>query len=205
MSQPEQQESSRTYETLSRTRDWFREKADSAHARVWLGIFSFTESCVFIIPPDPLLAALVFLHKERWIFYTALTVGASVAGAIVGYLLGAVLFDTVGTYLITTYALGEQFAHAQRLVEESVFVFTLTAAFTPIPFKLAVLTAGVTKANFFAFIAAATIGRLARYALIAYVAKVFGDNAEALMRRFWFWSGIGGVLIIGAYTLYLLI
>lgn len=192
----------KTYETLSKTKQWFADRARSAHARVWLGVFSFTESCIFFIPPDPLLAALVFLHKERWFFYSILTVTASVLGAVFGYIVGAVLFETIGAHIIATYGLTAYFLEAQKLIEQSVFVFTLTAAFTPIPFKVAVLTAGFTKANFFAFVLAAIIGRTARYMFVAYVAKVFGDNAESIMRRFWWYTGALGVFIVIALIAY---
>lgn len=192
-------------ETLRRSHQWFSEKANTAHARVWLAVFSFTESCVFFIPPDPLLAAMVFVHEHRWVRYTIITTAASIAGAVFGYVVGAVLFELIGTRLIELYGLQEHMEQASALINESVFVFTLTAAFTPIPFKVAVLGAGFAKANFIAFFIAVVIGRLARYAFIAYVAKVFGAHAEHIFKKFWWYATIGGVVILAAYTLYVLL
>lgn len=202
MSLQEQQEN-KTETTLRRTRDWFAQKADSAHARAWLAVFSFTESSVFFIPPDPLLAAMVFLHKERWIRYTVLTSVASIAGAVFGYIVGAVLFEVLGAPIVEFYNLHDRLTLASELVNESVFVFTLTAAFTPIPFKVAVLAAGFTKANFIAFFVATLIGRTARYFFVGIVFKVFGDNADLIMRRFWFFATVGGVVVLALYGLYL--
>tara|TARA_B100000745_G_scaffold46060_1_gene27746 strand:- start:2367 stop:2984 length:618 start_codon:yes stop_codon:yes gene_type:complete len=202
---PQEQQENRTEETLRRTRDWFAQKADSAYARMWLAVFSFSESCVFFIPPDPLLAMMVFLHKDRWIRYVVLTSTSSIAGAVFGYVIGAVLFEAVGTPIVEFYNLQNSFELTSKLVNESVFVFTLTAAFTPIPFKIAVLAAGFTKANFIAFFVAALIGRSARYFLIGIVFKVFGDHAEVIMRRFWFLATVGGTIILVLYWLYLLL
>lgn len=192
-------------EHFFKARDWLSARADSAQARLWLAIFSFTESCVFIVPPDPLLAALVFVRKERWIYYAALTTITSVMGAIFGYVIGAVLFDTLGAYVVSLYGLGEEMAYAQTFINEGLFLFILTLAFTPIPFKVGVLTAGFVQAHFFVFLFAALLGRGARYFLIAFVAKLFGDHAAAIMNRIWLWSTVVGVVLLSAYVAYLLL
>lgn len=190
-------------ERLRRAHGWFAKKADTAHARIWLAAFSFTESSIFFIPPDPLLAAMVFVHKDRWVTYTVLTAIASIVGAVFGYVVGAVLFETVGIRIVELYSLQEYMESATMLIESSVFIFTLTAAFTPIPFKVAVLAAGFTKANFVAFFVATVVGRGARYAIVGYVAKVFGENAERIMKRFWLFATIVGIVILVLYALYL--
>lgn len=189
-------------ERLRKANDWFAAKADTAHARLWLAGLSFGESSIFFVPPDLLLAAMVFVHKERWIRYTILTTVTSVAGAVFGYVIGALLFETFGVWLVEVYGLQEYMQQATRLVNENVFIFTLTMAFTPIPFKVGVLAAGFTKANFIAFFIAALVGRAARYALVAYVAKIFGDNADHIMRRFWLSTTLGGMVIITLAVLY---
>ena len=189
-------------ERLHSMREWFAEKADSVHARMWLAILSFTESCVFIIPPDPLLAAMVFVHKERWLRYAALTAVTSVLGAVFGYVFGAVLYDVIGTKIVEIYHLQTYMDEATRLLHDGVFIFTLTAAFTPIPFKVAVLAAGFTKANFVAFLLAAIVGRGARYGCIALVSKVFGEHAEHFIKRFWSYTTVVGVGILAAYVFY---
>ncbi|QSH39134.1 DedA family protein [Candidatus Kaiserbacteria bacterium] len=187
-------------EYLRSSRDWFSKKADNVYARAWLGVLSFTESCVFVIPPDPLLAAMVFVHKERWIRYATIASVASILGAVAGYVLGWLLFDTVGIRVVDFYGLHEYMAQATTVIHEGVFVFTLTAAFTPIPFKVAVLAAGFTKANIFAFLIATIIGRSARYLLIAYVARVFGQHAEHIMRKFWFYTTVAGIVVLALFA-----
>lgn len=134
--------------------------------------------------------------------YVLITAAASVAGAVFGYVVGALLYDTVGVRIIALYGLEEPMARAVELVHNGVFVFTLTMAFTPIPFKVAVLAAGFTKANFIVFFIAAVGGRIARYAFVALIAKVFGEHFEYIMRRFWWLATLGGVILLGAYIGY---
>lgn len=190
-------------ERLRNTRDWFSRKADTVYARMWLGALSFSESSFFPIPVDPLLAAMVFVHKERWFKYASIASITSIGGALFGYILGWLLFDLAGVRLIDLYGLHDYMTQATTLINEGVFVFTLTAAFTPIPFKVAVLAAGFTKANIFAFLTAAIIGRSARYLLVAYVAKVFGNHAEHILRKFWWYATLAGVLIFIMFGVYL--
>lgn len=187
---------------LRKMRDWFAEKADTAQARVWLMVLSFTESSVFVIPPDPLLAAMAFVHKDRWFQYALITTAASVAGALFGYVLGALFFDFVGAHIVELYHLQPHMAKATELVHDGVFVFTVVMAFTPIPFKVAVLAAGFTKANLLAFLIATVGGRGVRYAIVALVARVFGEHAEHIMKRFWWYTALGGVVALALYSMY---
>ena len=192
------------YILWQRGKEWFRARADSIHAKFWLAALSFTDASIFFIPPDPLLAAIVLVHQKRWVWYAAFTMAFSVFGAIFGYFVGAVFFDVVGVRIIEFYNLGAAMEQARILINESLFVFTLTVAFTPIPFKVAALSAGFAKANVATFLLATILGRTARYFLVAYVAKMFGDRGEALLRRFWWVAFFGGILILAVYTWYLL-
>lgn len=187
------------------TESWFTRAAQSTYARLWLVALSFTESSVFLVPPDPLLAAMVFARPTRWVRYTLITAASSIAGAIFGYVVGALLYDTLGAHIIALYGLQVPMERAVELVNNGVFVFTLTMAFTPIPFKVAVLAAGFTKANFLAFFLAAVGGRIARYTFVAVIAKVFGEHFEYIMRRFWWFATVGGFVILGAYGIYVIV
>jgi len=188
--------------TQSKGNSWFYKAARSVHARVWLVLLSFTESSVFIIPPDPLLAAMVYAQRSQWLRYALLTTVASLSGAVFGYVIGALLYNTIGAYVIELYNLQGAFEHAAALMREGVFFFTLTLAFTPIPFKAAVLAAGFTKANIFIFLIAALVGRAARYMAVAYITKVFGDRSYRVQRRLWRGATVIGVVLLVAYVAY---
>ncbi|MDP2650039.1 MAG: VTT domain-containing protein [bacterium] len=188
---------------LTRGIDWFKVRADTAHTKTLLALLSFTESSVFIIPPDPLLAAIVLVHRDKWLYYALFTTAASIAGALFGYLIGAVLFDTLGVHIVSFYQIGPEVADIRSFINESVFAFTLVLAFTPIPFKAAVLAAGLAHANPVSFLAAAIIGRTARYMVVAFAARLFGEHADVILKRFW-WIATGlAVVGLAAYAWYL--
>lgn len=184
--------------------EWFKERADGAYAKFWLAVLSFTEASIFIVPPDPLLAAMVLVHKGKWLQYSLFTTLFSVFGAAFGYVIGAAFFEAVGVQIIEFYGLVNEMQQARTLVNESVFIFTLTAAFTPIPFKVAVLAAGFMHANFALFIIAAAIGRTARYGVVALAAKLFGEHADVILKRFWWIVTIAGLILLLAYGWYVL-
>ncbi len=187
------------------SKEWFYTTSESVHAQLWLVILGFTESSVFLVPPDPLLAAMVFLHERKWWRFTVITASASIAGAVFGYIVGALLYSTVGVHIIELYSLQSAMDKATQLVREGVFAFTLTMAFTPIPFKVAVLAAGFTKAPFLPFFVAAAVGRFARYIFVAFVAKTFGENSGRITGRVLRYSAIIGMVLIIGYGVYLFI
>ena len=73
--------------------------ADSPHAEAALAAVAFAESSFFPIPPDILLAPMALADPRRaWRFALIATV-ASVMGGMLGYAIGAVLYDTLGQWL----------------------------------------------------------------------------------------------------------
>jgi len=159
---------------------WFQERAHSKHAEVWLGILSFSESSFFLIPPDVLLIAMLAAGAERWVRYALLTSGASVLGALFGYAIGLWLFEPIAAPLISVYHLADEFAYVGALYTDSVFWVVLTAAFTPIPFKVFVLSAGFFAVPFTPFLFAAVLGRSSRFFLVAFLAHRYGPRAAQI-------------------------
>lgn len=186
---------------LTKSWEWFRERAAGTGAKAWLLVFSFTESCCFIIPPDPLMAAILLVRGDRWLYYALITSAASVLGALFGYLFAAFFFDTVGAPIISFYGLEEELAMVRDSYESDAFLVTLLAAFTPIPFKVFVLGAGFLKVNFALFIFASIVGRTLRYVLIAYATHRWGARVIQLVTRY---SGVAAVVLTVLVALYLM-
>ena len=167
-----------------RGRDWFSARAHGTHAKAWLFALSFSESSFFLIPPDILLVAILMVNAERWMYYAALTTLASVLGALFGYIIGALFFDTVGATLVTFYGLTEEFAFASDLYNDNAFWVVFTAAFTPIPYKIFVLAGGLFKVNLAVFLIASILGRGIRYGVLAYVTYWLGARIADLLFRY---------------------
>ena len=104
-----------SFAASSRRRSMFKSLYDrlialaaSPHAPYALAAVAFAESSVFPIPPDVLLAPMALAQPRRaWTFALICTV-ASVLGGIVGYAIGALLFDTLGQWLIHVYGYADR-------------------------------------------------------------------------------------------------
>lgn len=186
---------------LLKVKNWFKERAETAHAKGWLVSLAFAESIIFPIPIDPLLVAILLVNARKWMYYAFITTLASVLGAAVGYVLGLLFFDTVGQSIISFYFAEAEFASVAEFLNSGVFLFTFIAALTPIPFKLFVLSAGFTKANFLIFILASIFGRAVRMYGVAYLTHRFGLQAVGITRRYALPLTLIGLVIVVLYIL----
>ena len=144
-------------------RDWVLRHAEGPRARLWLAAFSFTEASFFPIPPDILLIAILLTNGTHWVKYSLITTLSSVAGAVFGYIIGVFFFAVIGEPLIAFYNLQESMAHVGKLFADNAFITILLAAFTPIPFKVFTIAAGLFHIDFFVFIIASLLGRGTRF------------------------------------------
>jgi membrane protein YqaA with SNARE-associated domain len=142
----------------------------------WLGGVSFAESSFFPIPPDPFLLVATCLRPEKWKRYALIISVTSVLGGLFGYLLGYYFFDLFGSKIVSLYGLEEQFKKVGELFNQNAFIAILTAAFTPIPYKIFTIAGGFFQINLISFIIASIIGRSSRFFLVAFLAKIFGKT-----------------------------
>lgn len=163
--------------------EWMYQLSKHPKAPWWLGGLSFAESSFFPIPPDALLAPMVLARRDRAWWLALLTTVASVAGGIAGYFIGVYFFELVGQPLIEFYHAQEKFAHVKSLFDQYGFWIVFIAGFSPIPYKLFTITAGVTSLALTPFILASVIGRGARFFLIAGLIWFGGAPFEAWLRR----------------------
>lgn len=176
--------------------DAFAERAYSGHARAWLALLSFSESSFFVVPPEVLLLPMIAANPNRWLALAVLTSATSVLGAISGYLVAYFFFEAIGVRIVELYHLQEEFAYIGGLFERNNFWVMFTAAFTPLPYKVAVLAGGFFKISFTQFLLASILGRTTRYLLISYGAAVFGPRATKLALRYAGILTVVGVAII---------
>lgn len=164
--------------------EWFRERAHTKYARVWLFSLFFLESIIFPIPPDPLLIALTVAHRAWWFLYASIATLGSTLGAVFGYFLGVFFFESVGMFILNSYGLlGEVSVFAERLYAHT-FSLMILGALTPLPFKVFVLSGGFLGVPFIPFILGTLLGRSFRYFALAYLTHRFGDLLTALVVRY---------------------
>jgi membrane protein YqaA with SNARE-associated domain len=168
-------------------RGWLRHVegwAQHRHGAWVLAAIAFADSSFLPIPPDFLLVPMALVQPHRLRTLSIICVVASSLGAIVGYLIGYGLWNAVGLPLVQLYGYTEQFAAYQALVAHWGVWIIIGKAFTPIPFKIAAIAAGVAAMNPWAFMIAMIVGRTLHFVMVAALLIWFGDRVMALVVRF---------------------
>ena len=184
---------------FDRLYQWVIRLSESARAPWALGLVSFAESSFFPIPPDVILVPMVLAQPRRaWLFAGIATV-TSVLGGILGYALGALLFDTLGAWLIHLYgyenkvnALRESYQHWGAWI-------ILIKGVTPIPYKLVTIVSGLLGYNLPLFILLSLITRGLRFFILAALILRFGEPIRAQMeKRFGLiLAGFAAIVVVG--------
>ncbi len=187
------------FQFTSKIKNWLLENSDSRSARVTLGVISFAESSFFPIPPDVFLAPMVVAKPARWIRYATIVTVASVVGGIFGYMIGLVLFHSIAEPLINLYSWQDEVAKVGTLFENNSFMTIFFAAFTPIPYKVFTIVAGVFKINIFVFVAASILGRGIRFYLLAALMKYVGEKYGNLIFKYFNYILVTLIILVAIY------
>jgi len=164
------------YERVMR---WSRHR----HAEWYLGAMSFAESSFFPIPVDVMLAPMCMATPERSWRYALNASLLSVAGGIAGYFIGLLAFGAIEPWLRDSHY-WSAYETARLWFDSYGFWTVFVAGFSPIPYKVFTIAAGVAVLNFPAFVIASVIGRGARFFLVAAVVKYAGVRLEATLLRY---------------------
>ena len=193
---------------IRRMYDWVLSWAHTRYGTPALATLSFAESSVFPIPPDVLLIALCLGERRKWVWFAAVCSLASLLGGLLGYLIGWGFWSVVDQWFYA-YVPGftpEAFEKVQGLYEKWDFWIVFIAAFTPIPYKVITITAGVFGINLVAFGVATAIGRSARFFLVAFLIYWFGEPITRFIDKWFNWLTllfvallIGGFLALRAF------
>jgi membrane protein YqaA with SNARE-associated domain len=155
----------------------------SPRAPYALAAVAFAESSVFPIPPDVLLAPMALANPKRaWSFALICTI-ASVLGGMLGYAIGALLFNTLGQWLIDLYGYGDRMAALKDAYARWGALVILLKGLTPIPFKLVTIVSGLLGYNFGWFVALSIVTRGLRFFLVAGALNLYGDSLRGAMER----------------------
>jgi len=157
--------------------------SQSPRALPALAAVAFAESSFFPIPPDLLLAPMTLAQPRRAWRYALVATIFSVLGGMLGYAIGAVLYDTVGQWLVSFYGYGAKMQALKETYAQWGWLVILVKGVTPIPYKLVTITSGLLGYNFPLFVALSALTRGARFFLVAGVLNRFGEPLRAAMER----------------------
>jgi len=182
---------------LRRLYDWCIAAADKPYATWLMGIVSFVESSFFPIPPDVMLIPMSLARPDRAFFYATVCTVTSVAGGVLGYLIGALLYDSVGLWLIKLYGYGDKVeAFRAAYVEWGGWIILLKGV-TPIPYKIVTIASGFAGYNLFMFVLLSCVARGMRFYVVAFLLNRYGDHARKIIEeRLEFWVIVGAIVLI---------
>jgi len=166
---------------------WLRHVAAWAHHRhsSWaLGGIAFADSSFLPIPPDILLVPMALLRPERIKAFLLICIVGSSLGAILGYVIGYSLWSSIGLPMVEFYGYTENFAAYQRMVAEWGVLVIIAKAFTPVPFKIAAIAAGIAAMDPFAFMFATVVGRTLHFVMVGALLALCGPKIMALVTRY---------------------
>ncbi|HMM15087.1 MAG TPA: YqaA family protein [Parvibaculum sp.] len=163
--------------------DWTIRLSGHKHAHWALAAVSFAESSFFPVPPDVMLVPMTVARPERAWFYATVCTIASVAGALLGYAIGALLYDTLGHWLISIYGYEDKLEEFRALYAEWGAWIILIKGATPIPYKLVTIASGFAGYSLFWFIVLSLITRGARFFLVAGILNRFGEPIKLFIEK----------------------
>jgi len=145
---------------------------------------SFAESSFFPIPPDVMLAPMSMAKPQSAWWFAALTTIASVLGGLLGWLIGHFAYELIAPLVTEGGRYAEPFAAAESWFEEWGVWAIFIAGFSPIPYKIFTISAGVLHMALIPFLIASAVGRGARFFLVAAVMAWGGERMEATLRQY---------------------
>lgn len=160
---------------LRRLYNWTISLAESPRATVALGVVSFAESSFFPVPPDVMLVPMSLAKPNKALFYALLCTLTSVAGGILGYAIGALLYDTLGKWIVELYGMTDKLEHFREMYRQYGAWIILIKGLTPIPFKLVTIASGLAGYDFPMFVLLSLVTRGARFYILAGILNYFGE------------------------------
>ena len=185
---------------LRRIYDWCLDAAHKPYALWIMGAVAFAESSFFPIPPDVMLIPMSLARPQRAWLYALVCTATSVLGGIVGYAIGALLYDSLGHWLITLYGLSDKIDAFRASYAQWGALIIIGKGLTPIPYKLVTIASGFAGYNVGLFILCSIIARGGRFFIVAILLNRYGDTIRAeIEKRLGLWVALGAAVLVAGF------
>ncbi|MFC1762005.1 YqaA family protein [Planctomycetota bacterium] len=186
--------------------DWVIHFANTRHGTLALFILSFAESSFFPVPPDVLLGPLTLGAPKKWFRFAMACSIASVLGGIMGYFIGVFLWQAIGDWVFAHMAWAkitpENFERFAVQFDKWDFWVVFICGFTPLPYKVCTISAGIARISFIGFLVASTVSRSARFFLVAGLMGWKGEQIRPFIEKYFNWLSLAFVfLLIGGFMI----
>jgi membrane protein YqaA with SNARE-associated domain len=176
---------------------WCIDAAGKPHAAWILVAVSFVESSFFPVPPDIMLIPMALARPDRAWRYAVLCTLGSVAGGMLGYLIGALLYDSIGQWIVRLWGYGDKIEAVRQAFADYGAWIILGKGVTPIPYKIVTIASGFAGYNFGLFVALSFLTRGARFFAEAFLLKRYGPRARVMIeKRLGFWVTVSALALV---------
>lgn len=163
---------------------WTLNWSKTKYATFSLFTLAFVESSFFPIPPDVLLITMTVTRRMKWWIFALIATIGSVLGGVAGYYIGVAFFESIGKSIVNFYHFQELIDAVGNKYSQNSFLAVFTAAFTPIPYKVFTIAAGVFKISLQDLIIASILGRGGRFFLVALALRIFGKKISSVIEKY---------------------
>ncbi|QIZ79374.1 YqaA family protein [Thalassovita gelatinovora] len=187
---------------ISRLYRWTMGMADHPRALWVLALISFVESSIFPIPPDVLMIPMILARPSRAWIIASVALIASVAGGLLGYMIGALFYEEIGQPILETMGKADEMAAFNVKFNSFGFWSVLIAGLTPFPFKVITIMSGWTGLPLGTFVVTAIVARGIRFFAVALLLWKYGEPIrDFIERRLGLMSILFVLLLLGGFYL----
>jgi membrane protein YqaA with SNARE-associated domain len=146
-----------------------------------------------------MLIPMSLARPERAYVMAAWCTVASVIGGLFGYAIGALLYDSVGAWLIHLYGYGDKVEAFRAAYAQWGALIILLKGLTPIPYKIVTITSGFAGYNLALFVVFSIISRGTRFFVLAFLLHRYGERARHIIeKQLGLWAfGLAALVVIG--------
>lgn len=186
---------------LRRLYDWTMALSARKSAATWLAVIAFIESSIFLVPADVLFLPMALSRPQRAWRYALIATVASVLGGIAGWWIGYYAFDAIAEPILRFYNKLDTFNELRSgITYEMVVLLLVTSGLAHLPpIKVVTILSGAAHINIWLFIASAIVARGARFFLLAWLLRRYGEGIRHFIehRLGVITAAAAGVLIVG--------
>jgi membrane protein YqaA with SNARE-associated domain len=174
---------------------WIMHNAEGHYAWATMAAIAFAESSFFPMPPDIVMIPMALKNRRRAFLLAAWCTLFSVAGGLVGYLIGSLLYDSVGEWLIRVYGMGGDI-DSFRTAYNKYGALIVLQGLTPIPYKIVTIASGFAGMNLALFFVLSLITRTIRFMGVAALIYFFGEPVRMAIEKYLEWVIVGFLIVV---------
>ncbi len=170
---------------LRRLYDWTMSLAERKSAEVWLGVIAFIESSFFLVPADVLFLPMALARRDRAWRYALIATAASVAGGVLGWLIGHFAYEAVARPVLEFYGKLDTFeALRSSSSRDAILLMLVTSGLAHLPpIKIVTILSGAAGVNIWLFIGSAILARGARFFALAWLLRRYGEPIRTFIEK----------------------